>query len=103
MWGLENSNNNQTGIHNNSKWVIKLSKTALNKGQEPLLAKGPNYALVPDNIPNVDYITAVESICPKLRDQEAQELRVDINSLLRRSQAPKTNLTNQERIGLAQL
>ena len=33
----------------------------------------------------------------------AQELGADINSLHRRSQAPKTNLTKQERIGLAQL
>ena len=67
-----------------------------------LLAKGPNYALAPVNIPNVDYITVVESICPKLRDQKAQELRVDINSLLRRSKAPKANLTKQERIGFVQ-
>ena len=96
--GLENSNNNKTGIHNNSKWVINLSKTALTKGQELLLAKGPNYALAPNNIPNVDYITADESICPKLRDQDAQELRADINSLPGRSQAPKRNLTKQERI-----
>ena len=104
MQGLDNSNNIQTSIHNNSKWVINLSKTPLTKGQELLLAKGPNYALAPVNIPDVDYITVVESICSKLRDQEAQELRADINSFLRRSKAPKANLTKKkERIRLAQL
>ena len=98
MQGLENSNNNQTGIHNNNEWVINLSETTLTKGQELLLTKGPNYTLPPDNIPDVDYITVVESICPKLRNQDAHELRADINLLLRRSQVPKTNLTKQERI-----
>ena len=45
----------------------------------------------------------VESVCPKLRDQDTQELRADINSLLRRSHTPKPNLTREERRGLAQL
>ena len=31
------------------------------------------------------------------------ELRVDVNSLLRRAKVPKANLTKQERIGLSQL
>ena len=31
------------------------------------------------------------------------ELRVDVNSLLRRAKAPKANLTKQERIGISQL
>ena len=67
MQGSEN-NNNQTGNYNNSKWVINLSKTTLTKGQESLLAKGPNFALAPYSIPSTDYITAVESIFHKLRD-----------------------------------
>ena len=41
MQGSEN-NNNQIGNYNNSKLVIKLSKTTSTKGQESLLAKGPN-------------------------------------------------------------
>ena len=80
-----------------------MSKTSLTEGQESLLAKGPNFALAPYNIPITDYITAAESICHKLRDHDAQEPRPDINSLLRRSQAPKPNLTKQERRGFAQL
>ena len=73
------------------------------KGQESLLAKGPNFAIAPNKIPNVDYITAVESMCQKLKEEDAGDLRVDINSLLRRSQMPKPNLSKQESIGLAQL
>ena len=79
------ANNNQTGNPYSNKWVINLSKTSLTKEQESLLAKGPNFALAPCNTPSTDYITVVELIYHKLKEQEAQELRADINSLLRRA------------------
>ena len=103
-------NSNSTNIYNNhlqveinNKWVINLSKTLLIKGQKSLLAKGPNFAMAPNKIPNVHYITVVESMCHKLKEEDAGELRADVNSLLRRAQIPKSNLTKQESIGLAQL
>ena len=68
-----------------------------------VLAKGPNYALTPLHIPNVDYITAIESMCCKLKEDDAMELRADINLLLRRAKVPKSNLTKQEKIGLSLL
>ena len=46
-----------------------------------MLAKGPNFSIAPRFIPNVDYITAVESMCPKLKEEDAMELRTNINSL----------------------
>ena len=49
--------------------------------------------MTPSNIPSTDYITMVE----------AQELKADVNSLLRRVEKPKHNLSKQERRGLAQL
>ena len=45
----------------------------------------------------------VESMHSKLREDEAIELRTDINALLRKSKAPKSNITKEERIGLAGL
>ena len=48
--------------------------------KESLLAKGPNFTLAPSTFPSTDYITAVESICNKLKEQEVQELRADANS-----------------------
>ena len=50
----------------------------------------------------MDYITAVESVHSKLKEEDAMELRSDTISLLRKAQVPKLNLTRQERIGLAQ-
>ena len=98
----QNHNSQSEGI-GNYKWVINLSKTSLTQAQKSVLAKGPNYAITPNNIPNVDYITAIESMCPKLKEENAMELRADINSLLRKAKVPKSNLTGQEKIGLSQL
>ena len=87
----------------NNKWVINLSKTSLTEAQKAVLAKGPNYAIMPSHISNVDYITAIECMCPKLREDDVMELRSDINSLLRKAKVPKANLTKQEKIGLSKL
>ena len=66
-----------------------------------VLPKGPNFAITPKYIPNVVYITVVESMCSKLKEEDAMELRSDINALLRKSKAPKPNLTRHEsKIGL---
>ena len=53
--------------------------------------------------PNVDYIAVITTGCQKITDQDAKELRADINGLLRRSGAPKPNLTKEERKALAEL
>ena len=45
----------------------------------------------------------METMCSKLKEEEAIELRLDVNVLLRKAKAPKHNLTRQESIGLAQL
>ena len=94
-----NGNNSQSKVETNSKWVIHLAKTSLSKGQISVLAKGPNFAITPRHVPNIDYITTIQSVCHKCKEEDAGELRVDINSLLRRAQVPKSNLTKQESIG----
>ena len=70
--------------------------------QVSVLPKGPNFSIAPNNIPNNDYITAVESMCGRLKEEDAMALRTDINALLRKSKISKPNLTKEERIGLAQ-
>ena len=94
-------NNNQLASEEDiNKWVKNLSKTELTLVQKSLLAKGPNFAISPNNIPNLEYITAIESMCPKHKDEGASELRADMNALLRKGKAPKPNLNKQERIAL---
>ena len=41
-------------------------------------------------------------MCQKLKEEDAEELRADINPLLRRVQVSKPNLSKQESVGLAQ-
>ena len=111
--GKNNTNNNNTSNNNGSsnnrdnqaydKWVINLSKQKLTQAQISVLAKGPNFSIASNNIPNLDYITAVETMCGKLKEEDAMALRTDINALLRKAKIPKSNLTKEERIGLTQL
>ena len=94
----QSSNSNQ-----DRKWFINLSKTELTSAQKSVLSKGPNLSVSPDNIPNLDYITAIETVCYKLKEEDAAELRGEINGILRKGKVPKSNLNKEERIALNQL
>ena len=67
------------------KWVINLSSKPLTPAQRSVLAKGPNFAVIPKHPPNLEYITAIEAACTKLSQQDAEELRANINWVLRAS------------------
>ena len=69
----------------NPKWVINLSNKPLTPAQRSVLAKGPNFVVTPKQPPNLEYITAIEAACTKLSQQDAEELRADINRVLRAS------------------
>ena len=75
----------------------------LTQAQKSLLSKGPNYVITPNNIPNLDYITAIETVCSKLKEEEVAELRGEIKGILRKGKTPKPNLNKEERIALNQL
>ena len=75
----------------NPKWVINLSSKPLTEAEWSVLAKGPNFAVTPRNPPNLEYIMAIEAACTKLGQQDAEELRAEINRVLRSSTPP--NLT----------
>ena len=71
--------------------------------QRSVLAKGPNFAVSPRQHPNLEYITAIEAVCTKLSQQDAEELRADINRVLRPSHPPKPNLTKAQNLALREL
>ena len=97
-------NGNQADNNYKNKWVINFSKTNLTEAQKAVLAKGHNYSITPNHLPNVEYITAVESTCPKLKEDDAMELRLDINLLLRKAKNTQTqpNQTGNNRISPTQ-
>ena len=73
----------------NPKWVINLSYKPSTPAQRSVLAKGPNFAVSPKQPPDLEYITAIDAACTKLSQQDAEELRAEINRVLR-SPHPQT-------------
>ena len=74
-----------TPEHTKHYCVINLSSKPLTQAHMSLLAKEPNYVVTPRHPPILEYITAIESVCTKLGQQEAEGLRADINRALRSS------------------
>ena len=81
----------------NPKWVINLSSKPFTQVQRSVLAKGPNFAVTPRHPPYLEYITAIETACTKLCQQDAEELRADNNRVLRSSH-PQTQFSQSTSI-----
>ena len=79
-----------------SKWVKNLSDKPLTQAQRRLLAHGPNYAIIPRNPPKEEYIAAIEQACHKLKEGEADELRVEVKNLLKKAKTPRSNISREE-------
>ena len=58
--------------------------------------------VTPRQPPNLEYITAIEAACTKLSQQDAEELRADVNRVLRSSH-PQPNLTKAQNLALREL
>ena len=84
-------------------WVKNLSSTALTQDQIKALAHGPNFAIVPRSPPVGEYIVAIDNACNKLQQGKAEELEGEIKSVLKKIQAPKYNITREERKAIAEL
>ena len=92
--GVSPSNNTCT-TNTNNKWVINISSKPLTQAQEKLLAHGPNYAVVPRSPPITEYIAVIEQACSKLKPGEAEELRGEVKTIIKRSCNPP-NITREE-------
>ena len=84
-------------------WVKNLSKTPLTEVQERLLAHRPNFAVVPRELPVLEYITAIERTCSQLQQGKAEELRGEIKAILKKTPPSKLNITKEEHQALRQL
>ena len=76
-------------------WVRNLSKTPLTNTQEKVLARGPNFAIVPKVPPVTEYVAAIEKACQQLKQGEVEELRGEIMSIIKKIHPP--NLTSQKK------
>ena len=91
---------------NKNNWVRNLSKTPLTDAEERLLAHGPNFSVVPKELPILEYITAIEKSCSQLQQGKAEELRGEIKSILKKisnSRPYKSNITKEEQQAIKKL
>ena len=104
----EDQNVDRPGLDHPNKniWVRNLSKTPLTEVEERLLAHGPNFAVVPRELPILEYITAIEKSCSQLQQGKAEELRGEIKAMLKKitnSRPYKSNITKEEQQALRKL
>ena len=94
------ANKNQSQAQSTPKNGQLIFLTPPIHAQESFLLTGPNYAMAPTPL---ECMTSTESACQELDHKEAEELRTDINRVLRSSDAPKPNLTKEELKALVEL
>ncbi|XP_047987680.1 uncharacterized protein LOC125227408 [Leguminivora glycinivorella] len=88
-----------------SRSVVNLSQQELTIDMRSVLSKGLNFALTPSSLPVETIVANVEDAIVRNRvpHREAECLRQDVSSLLRRSKLPKPNISKQERLALSAL
>ena len=74
----------------------------MTQAQRSVLAKGPNFVVTPRHPPNLEYMMAIEAACTKLGQKDVEELRAEINRVLRSSH-PKPNLTKAQSQAIKEL
>ena len=74
--------------------IVSVVPNPLTKEQLSLLKKGPNFAITPKYSPIEAYITATEQASSKLPTQKVDELRSDVNRILKQLQQQHNNHCN---------
>ena len=97
---LHNKNNNN---NNKVKWVHNLSQDPLTEVQEKVLAHGPNFVITTKELPVSEYISQIERVCQQLEKGKAEELRGEIKQILKKTQLPKPNITQEEAKAIQEL
>ena len=97
--GISPFNNN---TNTNTKWVINISGKPLTEAQEKLLAHGPNYAVVPRSPSITEYVAAIEQACSQLKQGQAEELRGEVKSIIKKTCNPP-NITKEEMKAIREL
>ena len=90
----------ETGV---TSGLENLSKTPLTKAQQQVLAHRPNFTIVPKVPPVLEYIVAIEKACQQLKQEEAEELRGEIKSIIKKIPPPRPNISKEEHQAIQQL
>ena len=75
----------------------------MTEAEERLLVHRPNFAVVPRELPVLEYITAIERTCSQLQQGKTEELRGEIKAILKKTSTSKSNITKEEYQALRKL
>ena len=67
------------------------------------MAHGPNFAMVPRSLPITEYVAAIEHVCSRLKQGEAEELRGKVKTIIKKTYNPPPNITKEERKAITEL
>lgn len=85
------------------KVVKNISSRSVSNDEQEALALGLNFARTPSGIPHRAIIAATESTCRQLKNDEAQQLRMEVSKALREAKLPKQNIEKQLRCAITNL
>ena len=75
-------NNNINMVDITKKWVVNMSNSPPTEAQTSLLARRPDFEVVPRHSPKREYVAAVEEVCLHLPSKVAAKLRTDTSKHL---------------------
>ena len=76
-------------------WVKNPSDKPLTEAQENLLTYWPKFTIISKCPPNGEYIMAIEQVCSKLNQGDAEEIGVEVKNVLKKTHLPKSNITKK--------
>ena len=83
-------------ITDKKKWVFNVSSRQLTHIETDLLAKGFNFSITSETLPNKNTIATIEDAVKDLKKEEADTIRAKIGLTLQNSKPPKYNLSKDE-------
>ena len=92
-----------TNITDKKKWDINMSSRQLTHTKTDLLAKGLNFSITSETLPNKDFIATIEDAVKDLEKEEADTIRAKVSLTLQNSKPPTDNLSKDERKALKEL
>ena len=96
-------NEQTTTTVDKSKWVINLSTYNITKDERELLENGMNFSVTPPALPTIDLIAKIETTLTGMTTEEADTIRADLSSIIRKAKPPKRNITRKQSISLKSL
>ena len=67
------------------------------------MAHGPKFAMVKRSPPVTEYVGVIEQACGKLQQGEAEELRGEVKTIIKKTYSPPPNITKEERKAITEL